>query len=197
MRPPPSVSWRWLLPVGKGHRAVPPKAPGKLPHLGAEGPASPSLSSRGPKARGDRRECLWCNPHPLRCKAPPGPKRGRKENGLPRRFAPRNDSGCRDPVLLLIARPGPPGRGVPTGMGRRGRRSLQSEFHTQSVSQRTVERAQWSYFTTGPSERIVPRHCRANSIRRAETSDRSGGFTRLPSSKTYQSRVWLRALPGE
>ena len=59
--------------------------------------------------RGDRRECLWCNPHPLRCKAPPGPKRGRKENGLPRRFAPRNDSGCRDPVLLLIARPGHPG----------------------------------------------------------------------------------------
>ena len=35
------------------------------------------------------------------------------------------------------------------------------------------------------------------SIRRADHSDRSGGFTRLPSSKTYQSRVWLRALPGE
>ena len=34
------------------------------------------------------------------------------------------------------------------------------------------------------------------SIRRANTSDRSGGFTRLPSSKTHQSRVWLRALPG-
>ena len=34
------------------------------------------------------------------------------------------------------------------------------------------------------------------SIRRAETSDRSGGFTRLPPSTTYQSRVWFPALPG-
>ena len=34
-------------------------------------------------------------------------------------------------------------------------------------------------------------------IRRAETSDRSGGFTRQPSSGNYQSRVWLPALPGD
>ena len=33
-------------------------------------------------------------------------------------------------------------------------------------------------------------------IRRAETSDRSGGFTRVTSSKTHQSRVWPPALPG-
>ena len=45
--------------------------------------------------------------------------------------------------------------------------ALPGEFHTQSVSQRTVERAQWCHLNTGPSERIVPRHCRANSIRRA------------------------------
>ena len=76
---------------------------------------------------------------------------------------------------------------------RRGRRSLRSEFHTQSgyqrpvgkfyspygshnppvphlprakpgtpsVSQRPVERAQWSYLTSGLSERIGPRPCRA------------------------------------
>ena len=34
-------------------------------------------------------------------------------------------------------------------------------------------------------------------IRRAETSDRSGGFTRLSSSKIHQARVWPPALPGD
>ena len=34
-------------------------------------------------------------------------------------------------------------------------------------------------------------------IRRAETSDWSGGFTRVTSSKTYQTRVCLPALPGQ
>ena len=66
---------------------------------------------------------------------------------------------------------------------RHGGRSLRSEFHTPSVSQRPVERAQWCDSTTGLPERIGPRPCRA------------GGFTRLPSSRIYQSRVWLPALP--
>ena len=35
-----------------------------------------------------------------------------------------------------------------------------------------------------------------NSIRRAETSDRSGNFTRLPSSKTYQARIGPRHCRG-
>ena len=34
-------------------------------------------------------------------------------------------------------------------------------------------------------------------IRRAETSDRSGGFTRLSSSKIHQTRIWHPALPGD
>ena len=34
-------------------------------------------------------------------------------------------------------------------------------------------------------------------IRRAGTSDWSGGFTRLPSSNPHQARVWLPALPGD
>ena len=45
--------------------------------------------------------------------------------------------------------------------------------------------------------RVMTRPYGMNTIRRAETSDRSGGFTRLPSSKTYQARVWLRARPGD
>ena len=36
----------------------------------------------------------------------------------------------------------------------------------------------------------------SNSIRRADASDRSGNFTRLSSSTTYQARVWPPALPG-
>ena len=37
---------------------------------------------------------------------------------------------------------------------------------------------------------------RTNSIRRAEPSDRSGGFARVPTSTIHQARVWLPALPG-
>ena len=36
-----------------------------------------------------------------------------------------------------------------------------------------------------------------NSIRRAEASDRSGSFTRLPSTNIHQARVWPPALPGD
>ena len=43
---------------------------------------------------------------------------------------------------------------------RHGGRSLPSEFHTPSVSQRPVERAQWCHLTTGLPERIVSRPCR-------------------------------------
>ena len=57
------------------------------------------LSLRGPSGRG--------NPHPQQCGALPVPHRGRKENGLPRRSAPRNDGGGRWLVLLLCLGGGP------------------------------------------------------------------------------------------
>ena len=45
------------------------------------------------------------------------------------------------------------------------------ELHTPSGSQRTVERAQWCYLTTGLTERIVPRHCRGISYAERELAN--------------------------
>ena len=45
------------------------------------------------------------------------------------------------------------------------------ELHTPSGSQRTVERAQWCYLTTGLSERIVIRHCRGISYAERELAN--------------------------
>ena len=75
---------------------------------------------------------------------PEGPERC----GLPRSLTrPRNDVVIWWPVLLF-------GSGGHRGGTARGR-SLRSEFHTPSVSQRPVERAQWCDSTTGLPERIV------------------------------------------
>ena len=154
----------------------------------------PILIRRGDS--GIARRHLWCREKswcPLRTKQKDQPK---TIMSLPCPFAPRNDGG---------------GRGLPPSAAeRRGRRSLRSEFLTPSGYWRPVERAQWCYSTTGLPERIVrghwpqkiPRFRRTGGflsklfdpIRRAETSDWSGSFTRVVSSKTFQSRVCPRPL---
>ena len=72
------------------------------------------LLLRGPKDRGDRRECPWCNPDPCgetlffgwprrgRVSRPPRGEYGRGENGLPRRFAARNDMEGRIATSLAL-----------------------------------------------------------------------------------------------
>ena len=50
-------------------------------------------------------------------------------------------------------------------------RSLRSEFHTPSVSQRPIERARWCHSTTGLSERIVSGHWPQKSPVSGETGD--------------------------
>ena len=58
--------------------------------------------------------------------------------------------------------------------------ALQNEFHTPSVSQRPVERAQWFHLTTGLPERIGSRPCRATG--RAVSAC-------LAARTTYQARI--------
>jgi len=90
-RPPPT---RW--------RGPPPPF-GLRPNRGGSRADETRMSLRAAKRRG--------NPHPLWCEAPPGPQRGRKENGLPRAFGPRNDIFRR--LVLWDQKPGDGTQAVP------------------------------------------------------------------------------------
>ena len=106
------------------------------------------------------------------------PRRGQNNLGTPLPRCPR----------YRTAYPGHPGRGAPTEMGRRGRRPLQYEFHTQNGHHgcrgepcSPAEKLCFSAFPKGNNRTIrlaatKGRPYDPNSMRRADHSDRSGGF---------------------